>query len=222
MVDAGTGVESAGGKVRHTALHAFLCALALGVAPGFAVAGETTTDAPATVRLVGSKPGRPPLERLLVEVTVRNVGTSSRWALVPTNLPRTAGSIDKLEQLAASSGATSIAIGRFLGAGGRYAILLAPAAQVTLRNLEVQWWREQGVKEVAFDIEFADEVTLAAKSMAPESMAQWFDRDPTVSGVVETDMQSARHVASHRAPGDKGVAVTVSGFSHVTVQLAPP
>ena len=58
--------------------------------------------------------------------------------LLPTNLPRTLGSIDKLEQLAASSGATSFAIGRFLGPGGRYAILLAPAAQVSLRNLEVR------------------------------------------------------------------------------------
>ena len=174
-------------------------------------------EAPATVRFVGSKPGRPPLERLLVEVTIRNVGTASRWALLPTNLPRTLGNIDKLEQLAASSGTTSIAIGRFLGPGGRYAILLAPAAQVTLRNLEVQWWREHGMKEVAFDIEFADEVTLAA-----QSMAQWFDRDPTVSGVVETDMLSARHVASHRAPGDKAVAVTVNGPSNVTFQLAPP
>jgi len=173
-------------------------------------------DAPATVRVVGSKPGRPPLERLLVDATIRNVGTASRWALLPTTLPRTLGSIDKLEQLAASNG-TSIAIGRFLGPGGRYAILLAPAAQVTLRNLEVRWLREQGVKEVAFDIEFADEVTLAG-----ESMAQWFDRDPTVSGVVETDMQSARHVASHRAPGGKAVAVTVSGYSYVTFQLAPP
>ena len=210
-------MESAGSKIGNTALRAFLCALALGVAPGLALAAEATRDAPATVRLVGSKPGRPPLERLLVEVTIRNVATASRWALLPTHLPRTLGSIDKLEQLAASSGATSIAIGRFLGPGGRYAILLAPAAQITLRNLEVRWLREQGVKEVAFDIEFADEVTLAA-----ESMAQWFDRDPTVSGVVETDMQSARHVASHRAPGDKAVAVTVSGYSYVTVPLTSP
>ena len=174
-------------------------------------------DAPAAVRLVASKPGRPPLERLLVEVTIRNVGTASRWALLPTNLPRTLGGIDKLEQLAASSGTKSITTGRFLGPGGRDAILLAPAAQVTLRNLEVGWLREQGVKEVAFDIEFADEVTLAA-----ESMAQWFDRDPTVSGVVETDMQSARHVASHRAPGDKAVAVTLREPSSVTFQLASP
>ena len=203
--------------MRLSALHGFVCALVLAVAPRTVFAAGPTMDVPASVKFVGSKPGRPPLERLLVEVTVRNVGTSSRWALVPTNLPRTAGSIDKLEQLAASSGKKSIAIGRFLGPGGRYAILLAPAAQVTLRNLEVQWWREQGVKEVAFDIEFADEVTLAA-----ESMAQWFDRDPTVSGVVETDMQSARHVASHRAPGDKAVAVTVSGSRKVAFQFAAP
>ena len=210
-------MESAGSKIRHTALRAFLCALALGVAPGLAVAGQARMEAPATVRLVGSKPGRPPLEILLVEVTIRNVGTASRWALLPTNLPRTLGGIDKLEQLAASSGTTSIAIGRFLGPGGRYAILLAPAAQITLRNMEVRWWRQQGMKEVAFDVEFADEVTLAA-----EPMAQWFDRDPTLSGVVDTDMQSARHVASRRAPGGKAVAVTVSGFSNITFQLAPP
>jgi hypothetical protein len=114
---------------------------------GWPSLAEATMDAAGNSQgSWGRSPGVPPLERLLVEVTIPERCNRVQVGASPDESPRTLGSIDKLEQLAASSGATSIAIGRFLGPGGRYAILLAPAAQVTLRNLEVRWLREQGVK----------------------------------------------------------------------------
>ena len=140
-----------------------------------------------------------------------------RWALIPVHLPGTHGGIDKLEQLTVSAGTGAATVGRFPGTGGRYAILLAPGARVTLRKLEIGWWREKSVHEIGFDIKFADTVLLGA-----DAIARWFDKDPTVSGIVDADMQTARHTASHRAPGDKEVIVSMTGTSATTIQLFSP
>ena len=89
---------------------AVFLALAGGM-PSLAVSqGGTLMNAAATVTLVGTRPGRPPLERLLVDVTLSNDGGVPRWALIPTNLPRSQGGIDKLEQLTVGAGATRVAI----------------------------------------------------------------------------------------------------------------
>ena len=174
-------------------------------------------NAAVIVTLVGMKPGRPPIDRMLVDVQVRNDDTNPRWVLLPTRLPATPGGIDKLEQLTAQAGAASVAVGRFLGSGGRYAVRLGPGARVTLRKLEVAWWREGAAKEVAFDVQLAGDVTLGG-----EAMTSWFDRDPTVHGAIDIDMEAARHTASHRAPGDEEVTVSVTGATDASIKLSPP
>lgn len=194
---------------------AVLLAFALGIPSVASPADPMNTQAEVT--LVGTRPGRPPLERLLLDVTLSNESGAPRWALIPAHLPRTAGGVDKLEQLAASAGVSSVTIGRFLGRGGRYAVLLAPGARLTLRKLEVRWWREGEPKEIAFNIEFAHEVLLGA-----DTMASWFDKDITVRGVVDADMQTARHTASRRAAGDKEVAVSMTAVTRAPIQLHTP
>jgi hypothetical protein len=175
-------------------------------------------NASVTVKLVGSKPGRPPIERLLVDVQLRNDDAEPRWVLFPSTIPLGAGGVDKLEQLTAKAGATSVAVGRFLGTGGRYAMKLAPGARVTLRKLEVSWWREDAkVKDVGLDVQLASEVTVGG-----EPLATWFDKDPTISGAAEVDMESAQHTASHRAPDDKELPLVTTGARTETIKLTAP
>jgi hypothetical protein len=174
-------------------------------------------NAAVTVTYVGSKPGRPPLERILVDVELKNDDATPRWVLIPSNLPQGTGGIDKLEQLTAPAGASSVAVGRFLGGGGRYALRLAPGARVTLRKLEVAWWRANHEPEAAFDVQLASEVKLG-----DETMASWFDKDPTISGAAEVDMEAAQHTASHRAKDDAEVPVAVSGGTSTPLKLTAP
>ena len=172
------------------------------------------------VNLVGMKvPGKPPLERLLVDVHIQNEEKAPRWVLLPSHLPIwvKSGGIDKLEQLTAKSGDVNVAIGKFLGTGGRYALLLAPGASVTLRKLEVGWWEPDKDKEIAFDVQFASDVTLGGNPMA-----SWFDKDPTIQGTVEVDMESAKHSHSHSALQGKEVAVAVTGATTTSLKLPPP
>ena len=106
---------------------------------------------------------------------------------------------------------------RFLGTGGRYAVRLASGARITLRELEVGWWRPDRADNIVIDIQFADEVTLEG-----DPMARWFEGDPTVRGAVEVNMETARHTESHRAPGDKEVKVTFTGSTQTSITLRAP
>jgi hypothetical protein len=175
-------------------------------------------NAAVTVSLVGQKPGRPPIERLLVDVQLRNDDQEARWVLFPSIAPTTGGGIDKLEQLTAKAGASTVAVGRLLGTGGRYALRLGPGARVTLRKLEVSWWHEDGkIKELALEVQLASKVTAGA-----EDLVTWFDKDPTINGAAEVDMESAQHTASHRAPGDKEQALTATSARTETIKLTTP
>jgi len=175
-------------------------------------------NAAVIVSLVGQKPGRPPTERLLVDVQLRNDDQEARWVLFPSIVPTTGGGVDKLEQLTAKAGSSTVAVGRLLGTGGRYAVRLGPGARVTLRKLEVSWWHEDGtIKELALEVQLAGKVTAGA-----EDLVTWFDKDPTIHGAAEVDMESAQHTASHRAPDDKEQALTAAAARTETIKLATP
>ena len=175
-----------------------------------------TMNVSVSVTLVGQKPGRPPIERLLVDVQLTNDDPAPRWILIPSSLPVTSGGIDKLEQLTARAGPATVAVGRFLGTGGRYAVRLAPGARVTLRKLEVSWWRENNETQAAFDVQLASDVKLGG-----QPMATWFDQDPTISGAADVDMEGAKHTASHRAPDDAEVPVVATSARSVAITLSP-
>ena len=67
-------------------------------------------NASVTITVVGTKPGRPPVERLLVDVQLKNDDATPRWVLIPTKLPPdSGGGVDKLEQLTVPAGTATIA-----------------------------------------------------------------------------------------------------------------
>ena len=170
----------------------------------------------ATVTVVGSQPGIPPLQRLLVDVQLSNRGSAPCWVLLPSNLPLPSGGVDVLEQFESTTGATKIVVGRLLGTGGRYALRLDPGARVTLRGLEVGLWKEPGPAGSEFDVLFADDVLLGG-----ETLASWFDRDTVINGTVEIDMRNSSVSNVHRTRDGKEVAVEIIGAWEVIRLHAP-
>lgn len=173
-------------------------------------------NAAVTVSLVGTKPGRPPLERLLVDVQLRNDDADPRWVVIPRTVPlEKQGGVDKLEQLTVPAGNATIAVGRFLGSMGVYALKLAPGARVNLRKLEVSWWRpESGAKDIAFDVVLASDVKLG-----DATMATWFDKDPAITGSADVDMDGAKHTRSQKSPDDAEIPVAATGATTVPIKL---
>lgn len=164
--------------------------------------------AAVTIIVVGTKPGRPPVDRILVDVLLRNDDDAPKWVLIPSKLPVEAGGVDKLEQLTVSN----VAIGRFLGTGGTYAVKLAPGARVALRSLEMSWWRD-GTKDISFDVRLASDV---------KPIDSWFDKDPAISGAADVEMEVAKHTRSHKSPDGEEVQLEIAGVQSVPVKLAVP
>jgi hypothetical protein len=177
-------------------------------------------NAAVTVTLVGQKPGRPPTEHLLVDVQLRNDDAAARWVLIPSTLPvDTGGGVDKLEQLSASAGASTVAVGRFLGRAGTYALKLAPGARVTLRKLDISWWRENPKEqpEAAFDVQLASDVKLG-----DQAIAAWFDKDPAINGAADIDMATAKHTRSFKSPTGAELPVATVDATAAPVKIAAP
>jgi hypothetical protein len=196
-----------------------LALLAVTVCAG---ASADTAGPPVRAILVGERPGRPPLTRLLVDLSIANTGSAPLWALIPANLPRPtdgAGGVNHLEQQTATTGGGRIAVGRLLGRAGGYALLLAPGARVTLRQLEIGWWREPPAtpSDVGFEVRLAGTVTIGG-----QDLASWFDGTPTIAGSAEIDMQAAPHTHSRAAPGGRELPLVAGEVVPVQVRLASP
>jgi hypothetical protein len=180
--------------------------------------GSATMNASVTVTVVGTKPGRPPVDRLLVDVQLKNDDAAPRWVLIPTKLPpESEGGVDKLEQLTVPAGTSTIAVGRFLGRAGTYALKLAPGARVTLRKLELSWWRENNEKEAAFDVRLASAVKLG-----DAGMETWFDKDPAISGAADVDMDGAKHTRSQKSETGDEVPLVAEQATTAPIKLAAP
>ncbi|MBI3707774.1 MAG: hypothetical protein HY246_08865 [Proteobacteria bacterium] len=189
-----------GSRAIRIALLALLvvAGIATVAAPGSSAAAAETVA--VTVTLVDVKPGPPPLNRLLVDVRLENDRPAPVWTLIPSFVPsRGGGGVDNLEQITATSGAV---VGRFLGRAGTYALKLAPGARVTLRRLEIGWWRDKpdAQAEAMFDVRLADDLTIDGRPAAA-----WFTVDPIIAGLVDVDMTAAVHANVHRSPGNREV-----------------
>lgn len=176
-------------------------------------------NAAVSITLVDQKLTRPPTQRLFVDVQLRNDDPAPRWVLIPELLPVDAGGgIDKLEQLSASAGQTSVTIGRFSGRAATYGIKLAPGARVTLRKLELSWWHEDPKqKEIAFDVRLASDVMLGDKNIAT-----WFDKDPAISGAADVDMASAKPTRKFDSPTGDEVPLAPTKPTSAPVKLTVP
>jgi hypothetical protein len=115
------------------------------------------------------------------------------------------------------AGSSTVAVGRFLGRAGTYAVKLAPGARVTLRKLELSWWRENNEKEAAFDVRLAPAVKIGTADMAT-----WFDKDPAISGAADVDMEAAKHTRSQKSETGDEMPLDAAGATAAPIKLSVP
>lgn len=150
--------------------------------------------------LVGERPGKPPLVRPVVAMVATNPTARDQWVLVGRKKPVQQGGTNLLQQYAARG----VFYGRCLGRDGIYAFLLGPGAKLTVRHLELEWWDLEVKPPIDVPVRVGHTVTFGGVDAA-----DWFDRNPRVSGTVEIDADEAVHMRSHRSPGDVEVDVVV-------------
>jgi len=210
-----------------------LLAGVLAMACGCCSAGaETATNLPsaelrsaaevaASATLADVKPGRPPLNRLLVDVRLENRGADPCWVLIPTDLPSPTApaGVYELEQRTAHAPGGPVVIGRLAGGAGSYALDLAPRAQVTIHALEIRWWRPLPYvpSQVALEVRFARSV-----SVGDEDIAGWFDGDPMINGSAEIDFPTAEPTHSRGSNDGRELPLSAAEVTAVVVEIAVP
>ena len=142
---------------------------------------------PAEVKFVSMRFGKPPLVYLTFDLRMRNDSESQRWFLIPSNLGAGhepiggKGGIDALETFRLS-GKGNCTLGRFLGTGGFYAVLLSPHADVRLRRFPISYWGELP-ENLPLEIVIANGLKIGN-----ESAENWFGKGSSSS--LEVDIPS--------------------------------
>ena len=108
---------------------------------------------------IAERPGKPPMITFELEVILRNEGAEPRWFVVPSNLPAATGGIDVLEVFGLGDG---VILGRFLGTGGFWALLLPAKAEVRIKKLPLIYW-DDPQKKLTVEVTVARELTLGGE-----------------------------------------------------------
>lgn len=191
-----------------------------GVATGSADASGSSMSNPpsdaSTVTIVakvtGTRPGRPPLQRLIVDVAIDNPGDAPRWILIPKQVPpnpdTAGGGVDSLEV----RGTGAALFGTFRGVAGTYALRVAAHAKVMVGNVEIGWWRSSPDDQVpALEVGVADQLTIGG-----EPAKAWFGVEPLVPGGARLDATS-EPTGAHAHEGDEAML----GLTGATTASAP-
>lgn len=179
-----------------------------------AKAEQAEQDAAVTAHAVEVIRRRPPLVEVTLDVTLRNPEAAARWFLLPRSLPASGkGGVDVLE-VAAAEGEGRAVLGRFLGSGGFYGLLLPAGAVVQLKALPFEYW-EEPPDVLRFTARVASELTLGG-----EPARAWFAADPTSDARVVAERYPPLSV--HRTADGKEVPAALTGAREVSVEVALP
>ncbi len=166
--------------------------------------------------VTGTRPGRPPLQRLVVDVTLANAGDAPRWITIakqiPPNPDTDGGGVDSLEV----RGTAPALLGTFRGVAGVHALRLAGHAKVRITNLEVGWWRSSATDPVpGLDVMVADDLTIGG---APAK--DWFGVEPLFADGATVDA-TGTGTDAHATNGPEAM-ITLVGAVPSSTALALP
>ncbi len=154
-----------------------------------------------TAKILGEKPGRPPLSYYSLEVKIHNPSKDARWYVLPSKLPppKSAVGVDTMEPRESKD----VMLARFLGTAGFYAVKVAGGATLTITKLELQVWGDAQPSE--YPVQVVADIQIGGKSIAT-----WFDHDPTAKGTT-IDAAATSAGKAKKTPDGKEVPVVISG-----------
>ncbi len=191
----------------------FAMAVIVGVAPAMARGAKgRSMKTTVEIRVSGSRPGRPPQQRLLIDAVLHNGESTPRWFVLPSALPvQTGGGVDAVE-VYEYSGKGRALVGRFLGTGGFQATLIAPGGAVTLHGLPLSYWGEPPMR-LSLEVTIAQDFTIGA-----EPASAWFGGDPTSDATV--DGKNEKAVSAKKSPSGSELPVQFLDGRQLTVAVS--
>lgn len=181
-----------------------------------------STEPSVRAHLTGLLDGRPPLVRLVLDVTVRNPGADPRWFLLPDRLAETAG-VGPVNGAAVRllAGAGRVPMAHFQGRGGFYCLLLPADAEIRVHGLLV---------DADLDAEFAGPPVGAALGalagrdllVGDEPARQWYGSDPRCDPIADVQAGSGPLIAERWPEELPELAVTLADPHRMPTGITSP
>lgn len=158
---------------------------------------STSANAPEVeASLLDSRPGKPPLKYLKLDLHLRNPSDQARWFLLPTKLPQgpggpgvPGGGVNSLRVMEHEGAQARVLVGRFSGTGGLQAVRLAPHAEVRIGALPVSYWGDLDGGAWSFEVRIAAGLTIGGTDAS-----EWFGEDPTSPARADVNREAALRV----------------------------
>lgn len=179
---------------------------------------------PLEIAFCAARPGKPPLQSLLFNITLRNRSGHPRWFLLPRSLYAEASAspprdfIDVVEVRSAAP-PQKVKIADFMGSvrlqpessGGFQALLLPGGARVTVRNFLIRLWGETD-KPLPVRLVIADEVTIAGSPAT-----QWIATDLLTDAEADVEDNPSNVIMSKHAPDLREFSVKITASQEFAI-----
>lgn len=181
---------------------------------------EAAAGSPVEASVVGVRRERPPLAKLLLDVTLRNDRSEQRWFLLPETLggspvPRERGifGVDPVEV----RGEGRAVVAAFRGAEGFQALLLPGGAEVRVRGLPLAHLGSMPSGAATLEVAIATSLEIDG-----EPAGVWIGSNPLSDPRVDADYERAQRLPSRYTPHYEDVPVAVAEEARLSLTLALP
>ena len=175
------------------------------------------------IRLASTMPGKPPLTRLFLDVTLRNPERGPRWFLLQDDLGQQGSPAKKRTahgvEVFMPEGQGRVIVGRFSGVSGFQALLLPAGAEIKLHSLPIRDWSDPS-GPISMEVVIAKGVTVGGRPVRT-----WFDADPLCDAkaeVREVPGARTRAVSFRSTPGNRELSVVLEGATSFEITVARP
>ena len=180
--------------------------------------GITMSNVTIAATVTASQPGRPPLQRLTLDVAIDNRSTTATWIVIPKQIPVDPDDggtgVDSLE----IRGKGTALLGTFLGTGGVHVLRVAPHAKVIVTGLPVGWWRSSPQDAVPpLLVTIAEDLKIDGKSADG-----WFGVQPLVESGARIDAAGAQSGAHTYEGGEAPIVLTGAQSASTALTLPAP
>lgn len=159
---------------------------------------------------------RPPLKRLLMDVTLRNTEPASRWFVLPRTAGAKGGGVDGGEALELREHGR-VLLAAFRGTGGFYALLLPAGAEVRLTGLPIAIWGDLPNGHISVRAVITRDVRIGGTPLE-----DWLAMDAQCDRSAEAKVADCRSVVSKEMPEGKEQPVEYTEPRETAVDVALP
>ena len=178
-------------------------------------------EAPAEMRYVGIRYGKPPSISLYFDVRLRNMHSEARWFLLPRWLGERreigkSGGVNRAEIYEyGAEGAPSVRLGEFYGNGGFVALLLPAGADITLHRVAIRTMQDpREAQRVPIPLAIARDLRIG-----DQAAETWFGGSALSARTADVVADQGRKLNTHSSANGGEIKVSLLDEESLTIEV---